>query len=320
MNRGILSDFSPFAKLTFLIILTIVIATIITLSGLGLGTFFFHTNFHGMLTADPMGQNVNIKLLKYIQAIQSIGLFLIPPIVFDFFCYEGENTLIRYSSKFPKLPTIVFVTFAMLSALPIVNLLSTINAEMHLPHALAGLEKMMKDMEAKLGQLTTIFMKADSVGTLFVNLFVMALLPALGEEYMFRGSVQRILSDSVRNKHLGVIFTAIIFSAIHMQFYGFLPRMALGILLGYLFVWSGSIWTSVWAHFLNNGIGVLAAFLQGKHSIGTGIDNVGATKDTTNLLISSLLIFIMVIILIINEEVGIPALKNFRNFGRGSKI
>ena len=319
MNRGILSDFSPIVKLTFLIILTIVIGTIVTLAGGSLGTYIFDTSFRNLFAVDPLSVKTNINILKYLQAFQSIGMFMLPPIVFSFFCYTDDVQTPNQYSKTPQGPTLLFVAFAMLSALPIINLLSAINANMHLPQALKGIENWMKEEEMKLGLLTMAFMKSDSIGVLLINLFVMAVLPAIGEEFMFRGCLQRIFTDMAKNKHLGILITAILFSAIHLQFYGFLPRMALGILLGYMFLWSGSIWTSVWAHFINNGIGVLAVYLQGKHAIGTGIDNVGATKDTTNLLISSLLIFIMAVILIYNEEKKIPALRNFRNFGMGDK-
>src|SRR5207344_1198984 len=107
--------------------------------------------------------------------------------------------------------------------------------------------------------------KGTSVLSLAINLFIIAFLPALGEELFFRGMMQKLFSQLTKNNHLAIIITSIIFSAIHLQFYGFLPRMVLGIFLGYLLVWSGSLWLPILAHFVNNASAVLFTFLDNQH-------------------------------------------------------
>jgi membrane protease YdiL (CAAX protease family) len=86
---------------------------------------------------------------------------------------------------------------------------------------------------------------------------IIALLPAIGEEVCFRSILQRIIIQITRNAMSGILITAFIFSALHFQFEGFLPRMFLGFMLGYLYWYSGSIWTSMLAHFVNNAVQVV---------------------------------------------------------------
>ena len=100
-------------------------------------------------------------------------------------------------------------------------------------------------------------MKADNIGALLINIGLLALLPALSEELSFRGTLQQILG----NKAAAIWVTAFIFSAIHMQFYGFVPRMLMGAMFGYVFVWTGSLWVPILMHFTNNGLAVLTYYL-----------------------------------------------------------
>jgi membrane protease YdiL (CAAX protease family) len=93
------------------------------------------------------------------------------------------------------------------------------------------------------------------------NVLMVGLLTAIVEEFMFRGVLQTIFTRWTKSTHAAVWITAILFSAFHMEFFGFLPRLLLGVLFGYFVAWSGSIWTGVWAHFLNNSAAVIAAYL-----------------------------------------------------------
>ncbi|TAF81977.1 MAG: CPBP family intramembrane metalloprotease, partial [Sphingobacteriales bacterium] len=105
-------------------------------------------------------------------------------------------------------------------------------------------------------------------------LLMIAILPAIGEELFFRGTIQNIFTALFKNPHVAVWLTAILFSAIHLQFYGFLPRMFLGALFGYLFIWGKSIWLPILGHFLNNGFAVIMAFrLQQEGKSISELDN-----------------------------------------------
>ena len=136
---------------------------------------------------------------------------------------------------------------------------------MVLPDFLHKIEQWMKEKEAIAMKMTIQLITVRSNFDFIVNLFMIAVIPAIGEELMFRGGVQRSLNRAFENPHLAIWLSAIIFSAIHMQFYGFVPRMLLGAGFGYLYYYSGSIWYAMLAHFINNAYAVCAAFYMQKH-------------------------------------------------------
>jgi membrane protease YdiL (CAAX protease family) len=182
----------------------------------------------------------------------------------------------------------------MLVALPAINLLAQWNQQMELPTWLNGLEEWMKNKEAEAEWLTKQFMSATTVSALLVNLFLMAVLPAVSEEITFRGVLQQLLTAPHRlSPHLAIWLTAIIFSAIHMQFYGFVPRMLMGALFGYILVWTGNLWIPILMHFTNNAMAVILYFVALRADLD--IDKVDAigTGDTLWLGIVSMLVTIV---------------------------
>ncbi|MDB5010623.1 MAG: hypothetical protein JWQ06_1412 [Mucilaginibacter sp.] len=152
---------------------------------------------------------------------------------------------------------------------PLIELLSNLNQKMVLPSFL----KWMRDSEDKAQQLTTAMLQMKTIWDMLFNLLLIGLLTAIAEEFMFRGVIQTIFARWTKNHHAAIWITAILFSAFHMEFFGFLPRMMLGVLFGYFVVWSGSIWTAVWAHFINNGTAVVATYLFQHKKIGFNPDN-----------------------------------------------
>lgn len=157
-------------------------------------------------------------------------------------------------------------------ALPAVNFTKWLNDMLTLPDFMGGIEQWMQQMEAATNALTEKLLRTDRSSDLAVNLLVMALAPAIAEELFFRGALQKTLAQTM-NAHVAIWLTAAIFSAVHLQFYGFVPRMLLGAALGYLFWLTGSIWTNIVAHFVNNALTIV---LFGAHlpfdidAIGTG--------------------------------------------------
>lgn len=122
----------------------------------------------------------------------------------------------------------------------------------------------MKDMEKSANELVKILLQMDSPAELLLNLLTVGVVAALGEELVFRGIVQQQMNKVLQNPILSIWVTAIIFSAIHMQFVGFLPRMILGAGLGYLFYWSRSLWLPILVHFLFNSLQVAAYYFLGE--------------------------------------------------------
>ena len=221
----------------------------------------------------------DINTLKWIQLLQTISLFLLPSLILAYLCSQTPCNWLQLDKKVDW-TVLLWAIGIMLVALPAINLTSHWNQQMVLPDWLSGVEEWMKNKEAEAEWLTKQFMSVTTVSGLLVNLFLMAVLPALSEEITFRGVLQRLLNFqlSTFNSHLAIWLTAIIFSAIHMQFYGFVPRMLMGALFGYMLVWTGSLWVPMLMHFVNNGMAVLLYFMANRahwdmdkvDAIGTG--------------------------------------------------
>ena len=199
--------------------------------------------------------------LLFMQGFQTIVLFGVTALVGVWITEDKLNPLKQmFLNKGLSLKQGLIAFLFAVAALPMISLLTEWNKGMELPSFLASMEEMMRQMEESAKEVTDQFLNTSSVGMMFVNLFVIALLPAVGEEMMFRGWLQRVLGKSV-NYHTAIWVSAFVFSAIHFQFYGFIPRMLIGAALGYLYCYTGSLWASIVAHFTNNAVAVISAFL-----------------------------------------------------------
>ncbi len=238
-----------------------------------------------------------IDLLKYMQTAQSIGLFLLPPIIIAYMFQGSISKYLLLNWNFKK--SLIFLSFAtIIVANPLINFFGSLNENMSLPSWLAGLEEQMKSMEENAALLLEKFMDVKTTGGLLFNLFMIAVIPAFAEEFLFRGVIQRIFSDWAKNYHWGIWIAAILFSALHMQFYGFIPRMLLGVLFGYMLVWSGSMWVPILAHFFNNAVGVIGLYMIGKGSIDPKIEDLGSSTEQLPIAIGSLILTSLLLYLI----------------------
>ncbi len=204
--------------------------------------------------------------LKWLQFLQMTGTFLLPPVLCAWLWSENHQPVswLRLDNV-PDGKVVGLAVAIMICAVPGINLLADLNGRIQLPESLASIEQMLKQQEELAAELTKRFLQADSIGGLLINIGLMALLPALAEEFSFRGTLQQILANSQKptaNSHIAIWLTAIVFSAVHMQFYGFVPRMLMGAMFGYVFVWTGSLWVPVIMHFVNNGMAVIAYYIE----------------------------------------------------------
>jgi membrane protease YdiL (CAAX protease family) len=136
-----------------------------------------------------------------------------------------------------------------------------------LPAPLKSLEDALRAMEAQAQKATEAMLQMKTISDMLFAVLVVGLLTAIAEEFLFRGCLQTIMIRWTGNPHAAIWITAILFSAFHMEFFTFLPRVALGVFFGYFVMWSGSIWTSVWAHFLNNATQVVILYLYSQKRI-----------------------------------------------------
>ncbi len=150
-------------------------------------------------------------------------------------------------------------TTSQLVALPLVNWLGEVNRHVQFP---ASLEKWLKAKEEGAQQTIKGILGQGGIKNLLLNIVFIAGFAAVGEELLFRGVIQRLLIKMFKSPWAGIIVTAILFSALHMQFYGFLPRFILGILLGVIYWYSGSIWAAILAHFAYDALLIVAAYFN----------------------------------------------------------
>lgn len=206
--------------------------------------------------------------LKWLQCIQTLSLFLLPALLCAWWCDDNHRPF-RWlrMDKMISWHVVGLAALVMVCAIPGINLLADLNNRIVLPECLSSLEQFFRQMEEEAALLTERFMQADNVWVMMINMGLMAVLPALAEEMSFRGVLQQLLGGRT---HVAIWLTAVIFSAIHMQFYGFIPRMLMGALFGYVFVWTGSLWVPIVMHFVNNGMAVLVYYILS--SKGVSID------------------------------------------------
>lgn len=193
---------------------------------------------------------------KWLQFLQTVATFLLPALAGAYLWSERPMQWLHLGKK-PSWQEVLASVVVMLLAIPGINLLSAWNQQMALPECMSGIEQWMRMQEDAASQLTEQFLQVSTVGGLLVNIGLMALLPAVAEELTFRGVVQGMFT---RNKHVAIWAAAAIFSFVHFQFYGFIPRMLLGAMFGYMLWWTGSLWVPMLMHFVNNCAAVVVAF------------------------------------------------------------
>jgi membrane protease YdiL (CAAX protease family) len=224
---------------------------------------------------------------KLKQALGVIAVFIFPALLMAIL-FSGQKLSYFLLHKAPSFRFILLSSICILVALPVIAWLEEINKIIldraaHVPSAFADLLHWMKSCEDKAQTVEDALMKQPGLSNLFENLLVIAFMAALSEEIFFRGLLQTSLLRLTKNTHWAVWITAILFSAFHLQFYGFLPRMLLGALLGYSFAWSGSLWTSITVHFLNNALVLIMSYLLNTGTLPKSLEKAGIVDDKVSL-------------------------------------
>ncbi|NDV47179.1 CPBP family intramembrane metalloprotease [Paludibacter sp. 221] len=236
---------------------------------------FFACFLLGIVLGAAIAGNASdeINTLKILQFIQSVSSFILPAFILAYWWSKKPPDYLQLKTKV-SWQTVAFVFLMMIVAVPVINLLADLNSRIVFPGFLSDMENTFKTMEERAAAQTEKMLAVNSVGGLLANVLLIAIVPALGEELFFRGTMQRLFRQN-STATLAIWLTAFIFSAIHMQFYGFIPRMLMGVFFGYLVVWSGSMWLPIWAHFVNNFLVVLFHYLYGKGINPVNIDTIG---------------------------------------------
>jgi len=216
----------------------------------------------------------NIPLLKIIQCITVILVFILPSLIFAQL-FHPDRLRFFHLNRAPSFKAVAFGVLFILCAVPLIGFLEELNKHFSLPQELSRIEDWMRKSEENVAQIEKAFMDAYTVPNLIGNLVVIALFAAISEELFFRGLLQGALMGIFKNTHIAVWSTALLFSAFHLQFFGFIPRVILGAILGYAYCWTGSLWTNIFMHFINNGIVLVLDFLIHTKVLPDWVDKIG---------------------------------------------
>ena len=211
--------------------------------------------------------------------LQDVLAFILPGIVAMAFFYRRPLSAMCLDLA-PGWRWLIFIVVFYIVSMPAMNWLVNINEAMSLPSWMSGIEQWMRDTEDAAQATTEQLLGIKTIVELLAVVFAVGFMAGLSEEILFRGTLLRTMQDSRLGTHAAVWIVAVIFSAIHLQFYGFLPRMVLGVWLGYLLVWSRSLWVPIIAHTLNNSTVVLFSYLSNVGVVPEGYgDNLGLPAE-----------------------------------------
>ncbi|HOQ58055.1 MAG TPA: type II CAAX endopeptidase family protein [Bacteroidales bacterium] len=272
--------------------LIVLIATVIIalfLSSLLLNLFLLLSRglSFGRLGSELGAQMSNPSFLLLMQGLQTLLVFILPPFLLSYWYGEKNSRFLKLVKAKPV--DVLLAMFSILAAVPLVNFLVSWNQDIQFPSFLEGVEKWMRVAEDNAQRVTELMLQGESWSDLLWQLLVVAVMAGFGEELLFRGTLQSIISSKGRIQ-LAIWITAFVFSLIHMQFYGFIPRLLLGAWFGYLLLWSGSIWVPVAAHFANNAISVVFHYAEKNNYLASDPELLGVGENTWQLIPSILLL------------------------------
>lgn len=223
-------------------------------------------------TPSMMDASDPVTAIRISQTFASIGTFLLPALLFAY-CQNRQWFDYNAANRRPSTSMTNIVLILSITLLPVVSVLSTFN--MFIMPQEGAVAEFMRDLEEAANHILEMLTSRRSSWDLISNLLVLAVLTGVCEEFLFQGALQPLMMKWTKNPHIGILVTALIFSVLHFQFYGFIPRFALGVYLGYLFYWSRSLWLPILAHVLHNALSILVDFtLQGR---GIDTDNLQFT-------------------------------------------
>lgn len=286
------ADNHPSIAIIYLLFIVLVSGFVFSLMGMVLGMSIYNVDMFHFATGG-LGQlgDKELNYLSVVQIFSAIGTFIVPAFLMN---WIQRNKQVYFNLKFEKDGfRYLLVILLMVFFNPFFEWTIMLNEQMKLPVWLKSIEEWMRTKEDQTEILTQAFLSRQGIDALLTNLFMVGFLAAFGEELLFRGCIQQILIRWLGRIHLAIWITAIIFSAIHLQFYGFIPRMLIGALCGYLYFYGKSIWFAILAHFVNNASAILFAYYL--TSSGKSLDDMTLGTTTWYWALASLLIGMVIL-------------------------
>jgi len=261
----------PAGSRLILLLLTFVVGAVVT----------------GLLSSVLMqagGPDKAVAMLRIATVAQDLLMMTLPALVTAMICTRQPAQLLAITGM-PDYRRVCMAIFVLVISSPLMTWIVGLNESIHLPESMAAFEARIRAMEESAGGAVEMILGPHNIPNLAVSILIVGVLAGFSEEILFRGALQRLLA-STRVGNTGAIWiSAFIFSAIHMQFFGFVPRLLLGAFFGYLLLWSGSLWLPVLAHAVNNSLYIIL-----KYTTGSGDpEPTSAICSTTAVVISAAL-------------------------------
>ena len=226
------------------------------------------------------GSITDINNLQIAQVISQIVGFLLPAVVYAMLVKEKPLNYLGFKN-IPDWSLLGIV--AMFTVIPFLSMVTDWNDSIVFPESMRAIEEQLRGIQEKSEEIIKMFI---GQGSLFSSLVIIAALAAISEELLFRSVIQKALIKLFKNAHVAIIVTALVFSAFHGDFFGFFPRFILGMMLGYMFWMSGSIFPSMLMHFVNNATIVMLYYLNTRGFSDIDVEHFGSTDNVAIIILS----------------------------------
>ena len=254
---------------------------------------FLIAGFAGSLIIMKFGAD-STPAMRIASVIQSIFQLILPALLTAMLVTRMPADFLRLRAGF-SVGILVWAFVILMVSTPAMNYIIELNNNMSLPQSMSGLEDWFRRSEDNAARSLTVLQGEHNIINLIVSILIMGLLAGFGEELFFRGAFQRLLTTGGVNRHLAVWSVAFVFSAIHFQFYGFVPRLLLGAYLGYLLVWSKSLWLPIAIHALNNTLYVILHWDYRDAATQPLSDGIGAGSSWPYAVVSAVITAVAII-------------------------
>ena len=250
--KQILADSSPGGKIFYLFLFSFI--------GLMIGGSLLTL----ILGAGEINSETSVWGIHVSTLIQSLFMFILPAWLVVAWSNSSPKQYLALTNSSGLAKAMIFGVLAFVLSYAFISFLNQWNKAIELPQALQPIEQWMRALEDSAVKTTERLLSGKSPLELIANLFFVAVLAAVSEELFFRGALQQFLHEMTKSGHAAVWISSFIFSAIHLQFYGFFPRLLLGALLGYLFLYTRNLWVPILVHFINNAAVIIITYFWGE--------------------------------------------------------
>jgi len=291
-NYVLSSDLNPWFSLLLIIAFASIGLILGNVIGLLFATFTGDQTMLQLYAAfqtNDFSESLKVPLLVY-QGLSSFFAFIFFPWLY-LRLVEKRRFAIFFDSDAHNLRPIFMIVLLVISFMGLNSLIIQWNMELDFPDFMETFARNAEDQAKILTEFLTDF---NNPWQFLLGFLVIAILPAIGEEFIFRGLLQNKIQQISKNAHFAVWLAAIIFGLVHLQFYGVLPRILLGALFGYLYIWSGSLLMPILAHLVNNGFTLLMIYLYDSGVTSFNIEedsNIPYTSVVISIILTVLLIF-----------------------------